>query len=203
MTRTFDTTDQPWQQTLSTIHQELELDPRNATYTTRNIPPIMQVHANAKILLIGQAPGSHVEKSLIPFHDRSGDTLMRRMGIDANTFYSPSIAILPMDFYYPGKGKTGDLPPRPFIAKEYHPRLLALMPQVQLIILIGSYAMKYYLGKSMQANLTETVHAFSSYLPTYFPIVHPSPLNFRWQKANPWFEQTVVPKLQSCVHEIL
>ena len=185
------------------IIKKLKEDSRNKSYTERGIPPIFQVSPKAQILIIGQAPGKKVEESLIPFNDKSGEKLVQWMGIDRYTFYSEKIAILPMDFYYPGKGKTGDLPPRSFIAKEYHKDILDLMPDIKLTILIGSYSMKYYLGKSMKENLTETVRSYKEYLPKYFPIVHPSPLNFRWQKANPWFEGEVVPVLRDKVHKIL
>ena len=185
------------------IIKKLKEDSRNKSYTERGIPPIFQVSPKAQILIIGQAPGKKVEESLIPFNDKSGEKLVQWMGIDRDTFYSEKIAILPMDFYYPGKGKTGDLPPRSFIAKEYHKDILDLMPDIKLTILIGSYSMKHYLGKSMKENLTETVRSYKEYLPKYFPIVHPSPLNFRWQKANPWFEGEVVPVLRDKVHKIL
>ena len=185
------------------IIRRLKEDSRNKSYTERGIPPIFQVSPKAQILIIGQAPGKKVEESLIPFNDKSGEKLVQWMGIDRDTFYSEKIAILPMDFYYPGKGKTGDLPPRSFIAKEYHKDILDLMPDIKLTILIGSYSMKYYLGKSMKENLTETVRSYKEYLPKYFPIVHPSPLNFRWQKANPWFEGEIVPVLRDKVHKIL
>lgn len=181
------------------IIKKLKEDSRNKSYTERGIPPIFQVSPKAQILIIGQAPGKKVEESLIPFNDKSGEKLVQWMGIDRDTFYSEKIAILPMDFYYPGKGKTGDLPPRSFIAKEYHKDILDLMPDIKLTILIGSYSMKYYLGKGMKENLTETVRSYKEYLPKYFPIVHPSPLNFRWQKANPWFEGEVVPVLRDMV----
>lgn len=185
------------------IIKKLKEDSRNKSYTERSIPPIFQVSPKAQILIIGQAPGKKVEESLIPFNDKSGEKLVQWMGIDRATFYSEKIAILPMDFYYPGKGKTGDLPPRSFIAKEYHKDILDLMPDIKLTILIGSYSMKYYLGKGMKENLTETVRSYKEYLPKYFPIVHPSPLNFRWQKANPWFEGEVVPVLRDMVEKIL
>lgn len=184
------------------IIRRLKEDSRNKSYTERGIPPIFQVSPKAQILIIGQAPGKKVEESLIPFNDKSGEKLVQWMGIDRDTFYSEKIAILPMDFYYPGKGKTGDLPPRSFIAKEYHKDILDLMPDIKLTILIGSYSMKYYLGKGMKENLTETVRSYKEYLPKYFPIVHPSPLNFRWQKANPWFEGAVVPVLREMVGKI-
>ena len=185
------------------IIKRLKEDSRNKSYTERGIPPIFQVSPKAQILIIGQAPGKKVEESLIPFNDKSGEKLVQWMGIDRDTFYSEEIAILPMDFYYPGKGKTGDLPPRSFIAKEYHKDILELMPDIKLTILIGSYSMKYYLGKGMKENLTETVRRCKEYLPKYFPIVHSSPLNFRWQKANPWFEGEVVPVLKDMVGKIL
>ena len=185
------------------IIKKLKEDSRNKSYTERGIPPIFQVSPKARILIIGQAPGKKVEESLIPFNDKSGEKLVQWMGIDRDTFYSEKIAILPMDFYYPGKGKTGDLPPRSFIAKEYHKDILDLMPDIKLTILIGSYSMKYYLGKGMKENLTETVRSYKEYLPEYFPIVHPSPLNFRWQKANPWFEGEVVPVLREMVGKTL
>lgn len=185
------------------IIKRLKEDSRNKSYTERGIPPIFQVSPKAQILIIGQAPGKKVEESLIPFNDKSGEKLVQWMGIDRDTFYSEKIAILPMDFYYPGKGKTGDLPPRSFIAKEYHKDILDLMPDIKLTILIGSYSMKYYLGKGMKENLTETVRSYKEYLPKYFPIVHPSPLNFRWQKANPWFEGEIVSVLRDMVGKIL
>ena len=188
---------------LNDIISQIENDSRNYEYTKRNIPPILQVNSKAKVLIIGQAPGKKVEESLIPFNDKSGDTLISWMGIDMDTFYSDKIAILPMDFYYPGKGKTGDLPPRKFIANEYHESILNELKNIELTILIGKYSMDYYLKGQMKKNLTETVRCFDEYLPRYFPIVHPSPLNFRWQAKNPWFVQDVVPMLKKTVNKIL
>lgn len=185
------------------ITEKLKRDPRNVLYTERNVGPIYQLSDRAEILIIGQAPGRKVEESGVPFADKSGEKLREWMDVSEEEFYSEKIAILPMDFYYPGKGKTGDLPPRKFIAEEYHPEILKLMPNIKLTILIGQYAMKYYLGSKTQKNLTETVRAFQDYLPEYFPIVHPSPLNFRWQAKNPWFEEEVVPVLRERVREIL
>lgn len=189
--------------TAEEITEKLKADERNQSYTERGISPVFQVSGDAKILIIGQAPGRKVEESGIPFNDKSGEKLMRWMGIEQDVFYSPAIAIVPMDFYYPGKGKSGDLPPRKFIAKEYHPEILGMMPDIQLTILIGKYSMDYYLRENKKKNLTETVAAYKEYLPKYFPIVHPSPLNFRWQARNPWFEEEVVPELQKRVREIL
>ncbi|ASS37544.1 uracil-DNA glycosylase family protein [Mogibacterium pumilum] len=188
---------------ISSIVEKIKSDERNVEYTERGIPPIFQLNEGAKILIIGQAPGRKVEESQIPFDDKSGEKLITWMGIDRETFYSDKIAILPMDFYYPGKGKTGDLPPRKFIAEEYHRDLLAELGDVQMTILIGKYAMAYYLKGDMKCNLTETVRCFAEYLPNYFPIVHPSPLNFRWQAKNPWFMEEVVPALERRVADIL
>lgn len=178
-------------------------DPRNASYTARAIPPVFQISPEARVLIIGQAPGKKVEETLVPFNDKSGEKLMSWMGVDRDTFYSDRIAILPMDFYYPGKGKSGDLPPRKFIAEEYHSRILSLMPDIRLTVLIGQYAQKYYLGSRCRKTLTETVRHFEDYLPAFFPIVHPSPLNFRWQAKNPWFGQDVVPALQAQIRQVL
>ena len=185
------------------IRDALILDERNSDYSKREILPIYQVSEEAKILIIGQAPGAKVEENGIPFMDKSGEKLRDWMGVDEATFYSKRIAIMPMDFYFPGRGKTGDLPPRKFIAEDYHEKMLALMPKIKLTILIGEYAIKYYLKDTKKENLTETVRCFQEYLPKYFPIVHPSPLNFRWQAKNPWFEKDVVPMLRQKVHEIL
>lgn len=189
--------------TVEEIVEKLKADERNQAYTKRGVPPVFQISPDAKILLIGQAPGRKVEETRIPFNDKSGEKLIRWMGIDRETFYSSKIAIMPMDFYYPGKGKSGDLPPRKFIAQTYHPQILRMMPDVEMTILIGKYAVDYYLKGKKKRNLTETVAAYKAYLPEYFPIVHPSPLNFRWQRKNPWFEEQVVPALQQRVHDIL
>ena len=128
---------------LQEIIDQLKTDERNASYTARGIGPIFQIHEEARILIIGQAPGKKVEESGIPFHDKSGEKLMAWMGIDSQTFYSPAISIMPMDFYYPGKAKTGDKPPRRFIAQEYHREILQLMPDLALTILVGKYAIDY------------------------------------------------------------
>ena len=188
---------------ISKIVEELKADERNAEYTRRGIPPIFQLNKDAKILIIGQAPGRKVEESKIPFDDKSGEKLISWMGIDRKTFYSDKIAILPMDFYYPGKGKNGDLPPRKDFGEKWHNKILELLPNVELFILIGKYAQEFYLKGRTKENLTETVHSYKEYLPKFFPIVHPSPLNIRWLKKNPWFETEVVPVLKEMVTKIM
>jgi uracil-DNA glycosylase len=166
--------------------------------------PVLIADPAAKILIVGQAPGTKVHASGIPWHDLSGKELRRWLGVDPVDFYNPKLfAIVPMGFCYPGRGKGGDLPPRPECAPIWHQPLLAEMPQIQLTLLIGSYSQAYYLGKAKKKNLTETVAAFEEYLPSYFPLVHPSPRNKIWQKKNPWFESAVVPVLREKVQTIL
>jgi uracil-DNA glycosylase len=155
-------------------------------------------------LIIGHAPGKIVHHSRVPWEDRSGDRLRTWLDIDKETFYdSQSIAIMPMGFCYPGTGKSGDLPPRKECAPLWHQKLLHMMPGVELTLLFGQYAQKYYLGKERKQNLTETVKAYRQYLPKYLPLPHPSPRNNIWQKKNPWFMDEVIPVLQKQAKKIL
>ncbi len=166
--------------------------------------PIVSGHPEAKIIIIGQAPGTKVHNSGIPWDDASGKQLRKWLDIPDDLFYDESkIAIVPMGFCYPGKGKSGDLPPRPECAPLWHKPLLDLMPALELIILIGQYAQKYYLKQLAQKTLTETVKAYDNYLPQYLPLPHPSPRNRFWFIKNPWFDDTVIPMLQNRVREIL
>jgi len=166
--------------------------------------PVLSANAENRILIVGQAPGTAVHKSGIPWDDPSGRNLRRWMGINDETFYNhPYIGIVPMGFCYPGKGKTGDLPPRKECAPTWHDSLLELMPNVKLMLLIGKYAQDYYLGKSAKKNLTETVMHFDEYLPNYFVLPHPSPRNNIWMKRNDWFEEAVLPDLKVRVAQIL
>ncbi len=165
--------------------------------------PIFQFNENSRIMITGQAPGQKVHDAGIPFFDKSGETLRRWLGVTEEQFYNPSLfAIVPMGFCFPGKGKTGDLPPRPECAPQWHEKILQQFKQLQLTLLIGTYAQDYYL-KNNKDNLTETVKNYTDFLPAYFPLVHPSPLNFRWQAKNPWFESEVVPVLQKKVKKII
>lgn len=186
------------------IRQQIIDHPDNAWATKLGYSPLYTASATAKIVIIGQTPGIKAQESEKPWDDKSGDKLMQWLGIDGNTLRNPAkISLLPMDFYYPGKGKAGDLPPRKDFAPKWHPAILKEMPQAKLTILIGQYSQKHYLGKSMERNLTETVRNYHQYLPDYFPIVHPSPLNFRWQAKNPWFEKDTVPSLKEIVRSII
>lgn len=185
------------------IIEKLKSDPRNKTYTKRGIGPIFQFTKNAKILIIGQAPGKKVEESGILFNDKSGENLVDWLGISMDTLHGENFSIIPMDFYYPGKAKSGDKAPRKFIAKEYHPLLLEELKNINLTILIGAYAQKFYLKDNFKKNLTETVRNFKDYLPEYFPLVHPSPLNNRWMAKNKFFKDETLPELKTIIQEII
>ena len=186
------------------IKQEIMADEANHCYTQKGISPIFKASNDARIVIVGQAPGRKAEETQLFWKDFSGDRLRNWMGISREIFYdTPRIAQLPIDFYYPGKANTGDVPPRKGFAKKWHPRLLKEMPNVESIILIGSYAQKYYLGQLCAKNLTQTVKNFRKYLPKYLPLVHPSPLNVGWLKRNPWFEKEVLPVLKDIVNNCL
>lgn len=185
---------------LDRIRAEIVAHDSNAWARELGYEPIYSVAPGARIALIGQAPGRKAQESGVPWDDASGVKLRTWLGVDDERFYDPSLfAILPMDFYYPGKGTSGDLPPRKDFADLWHKRILAELGDLGLTILVGGYAQKYYLGNRIKPSLTETVRAYSEYLPSMIPLVHPSPLNFRWQAKNPWFEAEIVPALRSLV----
>ena len=166
--------------------------------------PVVQVHPDARILIAGQAPGSKVHKTGVPFDDPSGDRLRAWMGIDKATFYDATrIAILPMGFCYPGTGKSGDLPPRPECAAKWRAQLLEQMPGIRLTLVIGQYAQSWHLHDTAKATLTESVEAWQEYWPKLLPLPHPSPRNNIWLKRNGWFEKAVLPSLQKRVKQIL
>ena len=166
--------------------------------------PVFSVSPQAKILIIGQAPGQKVHDSGIPWDDKSGDELRRWLGVTREQFYNNKLfALMPMGFCYPGKGVSGDLPPRPECAPTWHQLLLKQMKQVDLTILIGQYSQQYYLAEKLKPTLTETVKSFKQYLPEFLPLVHPSPRNRIWQRKNLWFEKEVVPYLQKTIQKIV
>ncbi len=186
------------------IRKEIINDPVNKSYRKEGYAPLFIAGPKARIVIVGQAPGLRAQKAGQLWKDKSGDRLRSWLGVDEEMFYNPEkFAHLPMDFYYPGKGSSGDQLPRKHFADQWHPRLLHEMPKIEMLILAGVTAQKYYLGDRMKGNLTETVRSFEEYLPKYFPIVHPSPLNYTWHSKNPWFEREVVPKLQERVKKIL
>ena len=181
---------------------------RECTICAKHLPfepkPVLSPSRKAKILIIGQAPGTKVHNTGIPWNDPSGNKLRDWMGVDREIFYDNNlIAIMPTGFCYPGKGNSGDLPPRPECAPQWHPKLLKLMPQIELTLLIGQYAQRYYLNDSKKKTLTDTVRAWKEYSPKYLPMPHPSPRNKLWLKKNAWFEKEVVPVLKRRIKKLL
>tara|TARA_Y100001949_G_scaffold170108_1_gene170865 strand:- start:58 stop:633 length:576 start_codon:yes stop_codon:yes gene_type:complete len=180
---------------------ELLSDIKKCTLCELHLPlgprPVMSAHPESKIVLIGQAPGTRVYQSGIPWDDASGKNLRKWMNITEDDFYNPrNIAIIPMGFCYPGKGKSGDLPPRPECAPNWHKLVLEQIKEVKLTLLVGQYAQNYYLNNRAKSTLTETVRSFEEYLPEYLPLPHPSPRNNIWMKKNGWFEDEVLPELK-------
>ncbi|EHU0327854.1 uracil-DNA glycosylase family protein [Vibrio vulnificus] len=165
--------------------------------------PVVQAHSEAKILIIGQAPGTKVHHTSIPWNDASGNRLRAWLDIEKQTFYDPKqIAIMPMGFCYPGQGQSGDLPPRKECAPLWHEALLKHLPNIELTLLIGQYAQNRYLSNKPK-TLTETVQNWQAWLPDYLPLPHPSPRNTLWLRKNPWFEEQTVPYLRQQVHQRL
>ncbi|MBW3697276.1 uracil-DNA glycosylase family protein [Vibrio sp. T187] len=164
-----------------------------AASLTHGANPVIQASVEAKLLIIGQAPGIKVHRSSTPWDDASGERLRDWLGIKVDDFYDPKkIAIMPMGLCYPGKGKSGDLPPRKECAPLWHKRVRALLPNVEMTLLIGQYAQNYYLADKPK-TLTETVEQWKRWAPQYIPLPHPSPRNNIWLKKNPWFERDVLP----------
>lgn len=183
-------------------------DIRACTQCEAHLPlgprPVLRASANAKLLIVGQAPGTKVHASGVPWDDASGKRLREWLRMTPNEFYDESrIAIVPMGFCYPGKQGSGDAPPRPECRATWHPRLIPLLKNVRFTLLIGQYAQAYFLGEKRKATLTETVAAYPEYLPKFFALPHPSPRNIGWFKANPWFERDAVPTLRDRVSEAL
>ncbi len=186
--------------TLASLVNEVRRCTLCAEYLPMGPNPILQIDGHARILIAGQAPGRKVHESGVPFADASGDRLRDWLGIDKAKFYDPiAIAILPMAFCYPGRGKSGDLPPRPECAPLWRNRLLEHLPDIRLTLVIGQYAQSWHLGGSAKTTLTETVRAWREYGPGQFPLPHPSPRNNIWLKKNAWFENELLPVLKNRV----
>jgi len=167
--------------------------------------PVLRAGARARLMIVGQAPGTKVHASGVPWDDRSGDRLRDWLGLDRASFYDENrIAIVPMGFCFPGQdAKGGDLPPLRRCAPLWHPRLRPLLPRLALTLLVGSYAQAYYLGPARRSTLDATVRAWPDYLPEFLPLPHPSWRNTGWLKRNPWFEGELVPALRARVQEVL
>jgi uracil-DNA glycosylase len=174
--------------------QHLPLGPR----------PVLRATPTARILIVGQAPGLRVHTTGIPWDDASGERLRRWLGLDSEAFYDEArIAIVPMGYCYPGRGKGGDLRPRRECAELWLHRILLHLPRIESTLLIGRYAQGYFLGNRCKATLAHTVRAWREYYPRYIPLPHPSPRNQPWFKRHPWFEQELRPVLGATVERVL
>ncbi|HEY6210313.1 MAG TPA: uracil-DNA glycosylase family protein [Gemmatimonadales bacterium] len=166
--------------------------------------PVLSAGAAARILVVGQAPGVRVHKTGIPWDDPSGERLRAWMGVGRDVFYDESrIAIIPMGYCYPGRGKGGDMPPRWECATLWLDQLLARLPRIELTLLIGHYAQRHFLRSRRKPSLTATVRAWPAYAPDYLPLPHPSPRNQPWFKHHPWFERQLVPVLRTRIHALV
>jgi len=179
-------------------------DIRACTVCAAHLPagprPIVQFSATSRIVIIGQAPGTRVHESGIPWDDASGERLREWTGLTRKQFYDPAVvAVVPMGFCYPGTGTSGDLPPRPECAPLWHDRVMARLPTDRLTLLVGSYAQERYLPKTKRKSLTERVRDFRIYPPNVLPLPHPSWRSTGWMKRNPWFEADLLPLLQGAV----
>ena len=190
-------------------YADLMAEVRACTLCAAELPlgprPVLRGLPTARLLIISQAPGTRVHETGLSFNDRSGDRLRHWLGIDRDTFYDESrVAILPMGLCYPGRfPQGGDRPPRPECAPLWHQRVLACWPEIALTLLVGSYAIDYYLADSRKASMTETVQAWRDYLPAYLPLPHPSWRTIAWEKRNPWFAEDVLPALQRRIRGLL
>jgi uracil-DNA glycosylase len=189
------------------VISELLAEIRRCRHCEPDLPlganPVLRASATARLLIVGQAPGTRVHATGIPWNDPSGDRLRQWLQMDREQFYDEArIAIAPMGFCYPGRGKSGDLPPPPACAPLWHPRLLQAMPDLELLLLVGSYAQNYYLGSSKE-SMAERVRRWRDFGPRYLPLPHPSPRNTLWLRRNPWFEEEVVPELRERVSAVL
>ena len=166
--------------------------------------PLFKVNNAAKVLIAGQAPGRITHEKGIPFDDPSGNRLRDWLGVDRDTFYNnPRIAILPMGLCFPGTGKSGDLPPRIECAPAWRERALALMPHLELTLIIGRYAIDWHMPVAKGQSITALASDWQATWPDQLVMPHPSPRNNRWLKTNPWFELDVIPALRERIAELL
>ncbi|MBK9667979.1 MAG: uracil-DNA glycosylase family protein [Gammaproteobacteria bacterium] len=166
--------------------------------------PVLRAAASARILIVGQAPGARVHETGIPWNDPSGDRLRAWMGVSNEEFYDESrVAIIPMGYCYPGRGNGGDLPPRPECAQRWLNQLLAMLPHIELTLLVGLYAQRHFLGIRRKRTLAETTAAWREFAPRYVPLPHPSPRNTPWLQRHPEFEQQLLPELRLRIASLL
>lgn len=165
--------------------------------------PVVRASRDARLLIVGQAPGAKVHASGVPWNDASGKRLRGWLDMTEAEFYDVSrVAIIPMGFCYPGRGASGDNPPRPECAQLWLEQLLSHLPRIELTLLVGQYAQRHFLGARRKSSLTETVRAWAEYAPSYVPLPHPSPRNQLWFKRHPWFADQVLPMLKQRVEAL-
>ncbi len=175
-----------------------------SAYLPKGPRPVVQISATARLLIIGQAPGTKVHETGIPWNDASGNRLREWTGLSQSEFYdSAKIALMPMGFCYPGTGLNGDLPPRPECAPFWHEKILRLTPDIGLTLLVGSYAQARYIPTKPKQSLTENVRNFNRFGKSLFPLPHPSWRSSGWMQRNPWFEADVLPELVKAVQKII
>jgi uracil-DNA glycosylase len=166
--------------------------------------PVVQAASSARILVVGQAPGARVHASGVPWDDRSGDRLRDWMGIGTETFHDATrVAIVPVGLCYPGKAASGDRPPPRTCAPLWLDRLRPRLTRVELTLLVGAHAQAHVLGRAAHASVTETLLAWRQHAPRTIPLPHPSPRNIAWFKANPWFEDELLPVLRRAVRRLV
>ena len=184
---------------MTPLHREIAGCTACAAKLTHGARPVVQFSATSRILIVGQAPGSKVHASGVPWDDRSGDRLREWTGLTPEQMYDPAlVAIVPMGFCYPGKATGGDLPPRRECAPLWHERVLATLPADRLTLLVGTYAQAAYLPQTKGWSLAERVARWAEFTPL-FPLPHPSWRSTMFMRAHPWFEAEVVPALRNAI----
>ena len=190
--------------TIKALRKNIKVCTLCADYLPYQPRPVFSFSTKSKILIVGQAPGIKVHQSGIPWDDASGDRLRKWIQVSKEQFYDTKyFSIVPMAFCYPGKGKSGDLPPRPECVEKWREPILDKLSQRKLTLLIGKYSQDWFLKGAKKNNLTETVKNWKDYQPEYFVLPHPSPRNNIWLKKNPWFERKLVPKLKKKIKELM